>query len=110
MTHPLFHYVRQTIGMIFFQARIKDHYLVPEYNAIFFYKTRDSSLFIVHNVYQNIFRKINDIVSSFWVLSSLCEGMELVTLLAHWLTPPKLSCEPLNFSEEAVFSVVTGVC
>lgn len=57
---------------------------------------------------KNIFRKINDIVSSFWVLSSFCEGMEVVTLLTHrephWLTPAKLSFEPLNFPEDCVFS------
>lgn len=38
MTHPLFHYGRQTILMIFFQARIEEYYLVPEYNAIFYIK------------------------------------------------------------------------
>lgn len=46
---------------------------------------------------KDLFRKINDSVSSFWVLSSFCEEMEVVTVLAHrephWLIPPKLSCK-----------------
>lgn len=48
-------------------------------NTILFFsiKTKDSSLFIVYNGYENPFRKINDNASSFGVLGAFCRGWKL---------------------------------
>lgn len=46
MTHPLFHYGRQIIGMIFSSKNKRAHYFVPEYNAGFLYIKQEIAVYL----------------------------------------------------------------